>query len=145
MGRVVAIGRVCALAGLAAVALVGCASDPDDVPIASVPVVAVTNPPSVVKTGVIVQVYALDNNFRARNTTVKVGDTVQWTNRGKNDHDVLPKVGNDWGVQIAGFHPKDTYEFTFTKPGVYAYYCSIHGAKAGSTTAGMIGTITVTG
>ena len=32
-----------------------------------------------------------------------------------------------------------TYEHTFSEPGVYHYYCSIHG----TTTAGMVGSVTV--
>ncbi|MCU1367019.1 MAG: putative blue copper protein [Ilumatobacteraceae bacterium] len=147
-GRVLA--RAGALSVVIGVSLAGCGPDQSDVPLATVPgraglgpvdqPVAVTNAPDVATTGVVVQVYAIDNTFRGQDTRAKVGDTVQFTNRGKNDHDVLPQSGNDWGVHIAGFHPGDVYRYVFTTPGVYAYYCSIHGTNH----KGMIGTITVT-
>jgi plastocyanin len=89
---------------------------------------------------VVVSVIALDNNFRPQAVTAKVGDTIEFTNRGKNDHDILPASGREWGVLIEGFRPRDVYSYVFTKPGVYAYYCSIHGTNR----AGMVGTITVT-
>ena len=45
----------------------------------------------------------------------------------------------EWGTEVTNFAPGATYTHVFTKPGVYAYYCSIHG----SAQAGMTGTITV--
>jgi plastocyanin len=122
--------------------LAGCAPDGSDLPVATEPVpVAVTNAPTASTTGVTVFVIALDNNFRAQDSTARVGDTVQFTNKGKNDHDVIPGTGHAWGVQVAEFHPGDVYSYAFTAPGVYPYYCTIHGTN----TKGMVGTITVTG
>jgi plastocyanin len=89
--------------------------------------------------GADVQVSSIDNNFRAENIQVAPGTTITWTNDGRNQHDVLPVEGDAWGVEVEGFQPGDDYEHTFTEPGVYHYYCSIHG----TTTAGMIGTVVV--
>jgi hypothetical protein len=93
----------------------------------------------VVLEGDEVTVKALDNFFRPENIQVAPGTTVTWTNDGRNEHDVLPAEGDDWGVEVEDFAPGDTYSFTFESPGVYDYYCSIHGTK----TAGMVGTVVV--
>ena len=144
------------VAGL--IALAGCGADGSDVPVVAPPTtatpsasstagppetvpVAVTNPATVTTTGVTVNVIAIDNTFRAQDTQAKVGDTVTFTNKGKNDHDVLPQEGTAWGVHIAGFHPGDTYRYVFTEPGEYPFFCSIHGTNL----KGMVGTITVSG
>ena len=95
----------------------------------------------VVMDGSEVQVSALDNTFRVADIQVKPGTKVVWENKGRNDHDVLPVSGDAWGVQPDSFAPGDTYSTTFDEPGVYRYYCSIHG----TTDAGMIGTIVVSG
>jgi plastocyanin len=91
-------------------------------------------------TGEVVPVVALDNSFRPQSLEVHVGDTVSWENRGNNDHNVLSVETGEWGVEVTDFAPGAVYTHVFTEPGKYAYYCSIHG----STTAGMVGTITVT-
>jgi plastocyanin len=93
----------------------------------------------VVMEGMEVEVEALDNTFRAQDIQISSGATVTWTNEGRNDHDVLPVEGDDWGAEVEEFAPGDVYEHTFDTPGVYSYYCSIHG----TTTAGMIGTVVV--
>ena len=93
----------------------------------------------VVMEGTDVRVESLDNTFRPPNIQVEPGTTVTWTNDGRNEHDVLPVEGDAWGVEIADFQPGDEYQHTFDEPGVYDYFCSIHG----TTTAGMIGTVVV--
>ena len=47
--------------------------------------------------------------------------------------------GETFGVAADKFTPGTDYEFRFDKPGVYRYYCSLHGSK----TKGMIGEIVV--
>lgn len=95
----------------------------------------------VVLDGTEVEVQAIDNTFRPQNIQVEPGTTVTWSNDGRNEHDVLPTEGDDWGVEVEDFAPGATYEHTFDDPGVYDYYCSLHGTK----TAGMIGTVVVDG
>lgn len=89
--------------------------------------------------GVTVEVQAIDNRFRAAEITVKVGTEVNWTNAGRNNHDVVPVEGDDWGVALGSFLPDTSYSHVFTEPGTYRYYCSAHGTK----NAGMMGTVTV--
>jgi plastocyanin len=87
------------------------------------------------------EVTALDNSFRPENIQVPAGTEVVWTNKGRNEHNVLHVDGDDWGVEVDDFQPGASYAHTFDEAGVYRYYCSIHG----TTDAGMIGTIVVSG
>ena len=112
----------------------GCAPDPSDL------VAPTTSGPAVQLTGVKVRVRAIDNTFRPQQFEVRVGDEVEFTNGGRNDHDVTPFTGSDWGVKLADFVPKAVYSHVFAVPGEYKFYCTIHGTNK----SGMIGTITVT-
>lgn len=107
----------------------GGATDADDDGLADV----------VVMDGSEVHVSALDNTFRVANIQVKPGTTVVWENKGRNEHDVLPVAEGAWGVQPEGFAPGDVYSTKFDEPGVYRYYCSIHG----TTDEGMVGAVVV--
>jgi plastocyanin len=91
--------------------------------------------------GVEVRVSSIDNTFRPETLEVAAGTEVRWTNDGRNEHNVLPVEGDEWGVAVESFEPGDEYVHRFTEPGTYAYYCSLHG----TTTQGMVGTIEVTG
>ncbi|HEX5614883.1 MAG TPA: plastocyanin/azurin family copper-binding protein [Acidimicrobiia bacterium] len=91
-----------------------------------------------------VEVEAIDNTFREQNIRIDPGVTVAFTNNGRNDHDVRPAdpeqdFGGDFGVERSDFTPGDEYEFRFDDPGVYRYFCSLHG----SSTRGMIGKVVV--
>jgi len=97
-------------------------------------------PDTVVITTDPAPVNALDNSLMPENIQVKAGTEVVWTNKGRNEHNALHVDGDDWGVEVDDFQPGDVYSHTFDEPGVYRYYCSIHG----STDAGMIGTVVVT-
>lgn len=97
---------------------------------------------SVPANGEVVEVLTLDNNFRPEELEIVAGTAVRWDNGGRNDHNIVPVDDTqDWGVDIAEFTPGDVYEHVFTTPGTYAYYCTLHG----TATAGMVGTVVVTG
>jgi plastocyanin len=78
------------------------------------------------------------NRFEPSNVTVAVGTTVTWTWVG-GFHDVT-SVGNP-GFPSSGAPaaPPKSFSHTFTMPGTYLYFCSVHG----SPTAGMRGTVVV--
>jgi plastocyanin len=65
----------------------------------------------------------IDNfTFEPAQLTIKVGTTVTWKNRDDIPHAV---------VSAGKFRSKtldtdDSYSFTFTSPGDYAYFCSLH-------------------
>ena len=84
-------------------------------------------------------VTALDNTFDDEAIRVRAGTTVRWTNHGRQDHDIAPAEGHDWGADVGDFAPGDVYEHTFDRPGTYNYYCTIHGTAA----RGMVGVVVV--
>jgi plastocyanin len=91
-------------------------------------------------TGQTETVLAVDNSFKPQDVTVAAGTTVRWENRGRNGHNIIPvDADQSWRVEVADFKPDATAEHTFTEPGAYRYYCSVHG----NATVGMTGVITV--
>jgi plastocyanin len=66
----------------------------------------------------------VDNfTFGPATLTVPVNSTVTWVNK-----DDIPHViaSNDGLFKSKALDTNDKYSFTFSKPGTYAYYCSIH-------------------
>jgi plastocyanin len=91
-----------------------------------------------------VHVAVKDNDFVAPAIRINPGTTVSWKNEGRSPHDILPAdaaqdFGKRFGVDADKFEPGAEYEFRFDAPGVYRYYCSLHGSKH----KGMIGEIVV--
>jgi plastocyanin len=113
--------------------VVPAASEATDAPASTEPAPAVPSEPVVVQ--------ALDNTFRPQDVTIVAGTEVRWENVGRNDHDVQPVEGEDWGVEVEDFAPGDDYSHVFETAGTYEYVCTIHGVPG----TGMIGTIIVTG
>jgi plastocyanin len=72
--------------------------------------------------------------FDPKDLTVKVGDTVTWTNNDSTDHTVALDDGSSTSPNIP---QGGTYQMTFSKAGTVAYHCSIHPS--------MTATITVSG
>lgn len=70
--------------------------------------------------------------FNPGTLTVKVGDTVTWTNMDSATHTVVADDGSFQSGQLA---TGSTFQFTFTKAGTFTYKCGIH--------ASMLGTIIV--
>jgi plastocyanin len=56
---------------------------------------------------------------------VKVGTTVTWTNQDTDAHTVT-SAGSGGPLKSATLATRATYSYTFTKPGTYAYLCTIH-------------------
>lgn len=83
------------------------------------------------------QVAAVDNAFEPRPITVAVGDTIVWTNSGQRPHTVTADNGSFDSATLTNGR---TFSRSFSTPGTFAYYCSIHGGAGGQ---GMSGTITV--
>ena len=64
---------------------------------------------------------------------VKVGTKVTWT----NDDTVAHTVTGDTNSFASGeLRPGSSFSFTFTRPGTYAYHCSIHPSMHGSVVIG---------
>src|SRR3546814_18672411 len=84
-----------------------------------------------------VGVSAIDNTFRPEEIEIEAGTEVVWTNDGRNDHNVLPIEGDEWGVEVDDFAPDGVYRHRLPATGPYSYYCSLPGtsskAKVGTT------------
>lgn len=57
--------------------------------------------------------------------TVKAGTTVTWTNKDSDAHTVTSQ-GSGGPLASAALATGQSYSYTFTKPGTYAYLCTIH-------------------
>jgi len=64
---------------------------------------------------------------------VKVGAKVTWTNGDTVAHTVIADTNSfaSGDLQLGG-----SFSFTFTRPGTYAYHCSIHPSMHGSVVVG---------
>ncbi len=85
----------------------------------------------------------LDNAFSPSVARVDPGATVEWENEGRSPHTVLADDGSWTSGTI---EPGGTFEHTFADPGIYRYYCSLHGtAKAGMTGIVAVGDVPLPG
>jgi plastocyanin len=74
----------------------------------------------------------VDSVTSASTTTIAVGDTVQWTWSGSNEH----TVDNNGGTEVfSSGAPKatGTFSHTFNAAGTYNYICGIHGTAMPGT------------
>ena len=66
----------------------------------------------------------IDNfSFSPATITVPPGTTVRWTNRDDIPHTV---VSEDKAFKSKVLDTDEQFTYTFTKPGTYGYFCSIH-------------------
>lgn len=72
--------------------------------------------------------------FAPKVVTVKVGQTITWTNQDSVDHNVTATAGASF--RSSNFGQGGTYKYRPTKPGTIAYVCTLH--------PGMAATLTVT-
>ncbi|MFE7313981.1 cupredoxin family copper-binding protein [Streptomyces sp. NPDC057555] len=72
-------------------------------------------------------------NFAFSPATLKVkkGTTVTWTNRDTDAHTVT-SAGSGGPLHSAALTTNATFSYTFTKPGTYAYVCTIHPFMTGA-------------
>ena len=66
--------------------------------------------------------------FSPNPLTVAVGSTIRWTNQDDIPHNV---VSDDKSFKSKALDTDDTFTYTFTKPGTYTYFCSIHPKMTG--------------
>lgn len=86
-----------------------------------------------------VTIEAVDNNFEPQYVEVSSGTKVTFTNAGHNRHNVIAVDDGFSTIETDQFTPDDSVTITFSKPGDYPYYCSLHGTP----TKGMIGGLRV--
>jgi plastocyanin len=72
----------------------------------------------------------IDNfTFNPPVLTIKAGTTVTFTNNDDIPHTVVAK---DKAFRSKTLDTDDTYTFTFTTPGSFAYFCSLHPHMTGT-------------
>lgn len=77
-----------------------------------------------------VQISMQDTAFNPKTTTVKVGQTVKWTNDDPFDHNVTATKGEDF--HSSNFGQGGTYSYKVDKPGTISYVCTIHPGMDGT-------------
>jgi len=80
--------------------------------------------------GDVAQVNIKDIKFNPEKLTVKVGQTIKWTNNDSIDHTVTATGGADFDSGV--LKPGDTFEFTPEAAGTIDYECTIHAGQTGS-------------
>jgi amicyanin len=79
----------------------------------------------VAATGVSANSVAIKNfAFGPQVVAVHVGATVHWTNNDSEAHTVTSDAGATLNSPV--LQPGAGYSHTFTQPGTYSYYCTIH-------------------
>lgn len=73
----------------------------------------------------------IDNfSFGPTSLTVAVGTTVTWTNRDDIPHTVV-STDDPKAFKSKVLDTDEKFSFTFSKPGTYPYFCSIHPKMTG--------------
>jgi len=71
----------------------------------------------------------IDNfSFTPQTITVSAGTTVTWTNRDDIPHTV---VSTDGLFKSKARDTDEKFSYTFSKPGTYSYFCSLHPKMTG--------------
>jgi plastocyanin len=76
-----------------------------------------------------VTVHIKNYAFGPKSAHVRAGDTVTFVNDDDETHTV---TANDGTFDSKGLAEKATFSHVFTKPGTYAYHCTIHTTMKGS-------------
>jgi amicyanin len=74
------------------------------------------------------QVEIRAHGFSAPALTVKVGTTVTWINHDDDAHTVTSTAN---AFRSPGLDTDETFSFTFTQPGTYEYFCTLHPLMTG--------------
>jgi plastocyanin len=74
----------------------------------------------------------IDNfSFTPATLTVAVGTTVTWTNRDDIPHTVV-STDDPKAFKSKVLDTDEKFSFTFSKPGTYPYFCSVHPKMTGT-------------
>ncbi len=79
----------------------------------------------------------LDFTYSELSLEIPAGSTIVWTNAGDFKHSATADDGS-WDTGL--LDPNGVASITYDEPGVYPYYCTLHGAPG---RVGMAGTVTV--
>ena len=77
-----------------------------------------------------VSAVSVDNfTFNPQRLTIKAGSTVSWTNKDDIPHAIASVSAL---FRSKALDTDDNYSFTFTSPGTYQYFCSLHPHMTGT-------------
>ncbi len=127
------------LAATGALAVAGCGSDSSDsASTPAAPAAATTTEatestpaaraPAASGDGVAVSMKGLQ--FEPKSVSVKVGQTITWTNKEPIPHNVIANDGADFKSEI--FDEGKTFEYTADKAGTIRYECTLHPGMEGT-------------
>jgi amicyanin len=68
------------------------------------------------------------HEFSAASVTVKAGTTVTWINHDDDAHTVTSTTN---AFRSPGLDTEETFSYTFTRPGTYEYFCTLHPLMTG--------------
>ena len=71
-----------------------------------------------------------DLSFQPATLTIKVNDTVTWTNKEAMEHTVTSDTGEE--VSSLSLSNGDSYIHTFENAGTYEYHCELHSSMKGT-------------
>jgi plastocyanin len=100
--------------------------------------------------GAVVIVHVYDTDFSTnpagqpvQDPVIQAGDTIRWV-FDSGFHTATSTAGNAEQFNSDLRFPGDQFEHTFTTPGTFDYYCTVHGVDLGAAgVIGMGGTVTV--
>lgn len=72
-----------------------------------------------------------DFSYEPKNVVVTAGESVRFVNKDDEAHTVTLRGG---GFDSGGLDTGDTWTYRFTRPGKYAYFCSLHPFMTGTVT-----------
>ena len=70
-----------------------------------------------------------DYAFSPANMTVEPGTTVTWVNEDETPHTITDK---EKVFRSAALDTNDRFSYTFTQPGEFTYYCTMHPMMVGT-------------
>jgi plastocyanin len=76
----------------------------------------------------VIQVTIDNYTFTPKELTIPAGTQVTWTNKDDVPHTV---VSVDKKFKSKALDTDETFSFTFSDPGTYAYFCSVHPTMTG--------------
>jgi plastocyanin len=80
-------------------------------------------------------VHTEDDYFQQEVVRIPVGGSVEWTNEGRNPHNVIADGG---AFRSPTLNPGGTFSQVFPGAGAFRYFCSFHGARGGIGMSGVV-------
>ena len=69
-----------------------------------------------------------DRKYSSPKVTIKVGQTVVWTNRDDSDHTIIADDGSFASEELSR---GESFKYTFKKKGKFKYHCKYHPREKG--------------